>query len=410
MSRSFSNRYSGLLRVSKGWNEFLCLAPRLWSNLDFSRSQKSVTLQAVRKYIKIAKGTVTKTTLDGHGHTLEKVPRYIATRCKNLQEMIVPAGLLTASLLEAAPCATNLTALVLSTQCHTTIDTVNQLLKHCPLLGRAEFHSVLSSPVYSFMCAVNLPKLRFFMLTCRVPPKGAQEARTLKPNGFFLNVPNLVDLSIKGWSVHTNTVNMPPVPPDFSALEQLQNLDISGLSSVFAPLLPSSLRSLDMSKCIFMAEGTFVPPSLTQLSRLSIAETSKDIFNEPQGLQRMLLPNKGNLTHFDGSGGRLSSEDIKQLLIEGYLNNIVELKLNRCPVDDGIATSMAKKLTKMKALYLAGTKVTGCSIKDLLAIKFNYLCFDHCSSMNIDAVEWARSTGAQVSFRFPDATTGKRIV
>lgn len=294
--------------------------------MDFSRSKKSVNLQAVRKYIKLAKGTVTRTTLHGHGNNLENVPRYIATRCKNLQEIIVPAGLLTASLLEAAPCATNLKTLILSSRCHTTIDTVNQLLGHCPLLERAEFNSVMSSAGLSFMCAMNLQKLRSLILTCRVPPKGVQEGRSLKPNGFFWNIPHIASLSIRGWFFHANAVHTPPEPPDFSVLKQLKDLDISGLSSVFAPKLPSSLRSLDMSKCMFNTKGTFAPPSLPELTRLSIAGTSTDVFSEPQGVQHMLLSNSG-LTHFDGSGGHLTSDDIKQLVRDGYLDKIEELRL-----------------------------------------------------------------------------------
>ena len=41
--------------------------------------------------------------------------------------------------------------------------------------------------------------------------------------------------------------------------------------------------------------------------------------------------------------------------------------------------------------------------------QLRYLHFDQCKSIGIDAVEWARSRGFQVSFSFPDMTEGRKV-
>ncbi len=287
-------------------------------------------LQAVRKYLKLAKGTVTQTTFNSFGASPERVPRYITTRCKHLEKMVLPAGLLTASILDSAPCAPKLKTLILLSQCHTTIDAVNQLLQHCHGLERAEFHSVASTSGSSVLHMNNLPNLQSLTLRCRMPPKGAPDFRRLKLSGGFFHAPNLTMLSLTDWSFHPNTFGVPPPPPDFSTLQKLEDLDISGMLSTRPPVLPSSLRTLDMSRCGFGNSTLFVSPNLPLLTRLAIADISRTTFNgltlDP--LRAMLLSNKGNLTHLDASGVIMQSE-IEQLLMEGYLGNVEVCTLPR---------------------------------------------------------------------------------
>jgi len=292
--------------------------PRLWSVLDFSKSKKPMSLSVVRYYLKLAKGKVTRTTLDRFGHNPEKVPRYIATRCKNLQEMVVPAGFLSASVLEAASCAMNLKIIVLSSQCHTTMDTVIQLLSKCHSLERAEFHSVKSSSQTPALYVQDW--LTSLTLGSRMALNSA--ARILDINDLLEKIPNVQNLSLTNWFFPPSRKDPMGSTPDFSVLEKLQNLDISGLESFKVPRFPPSLRSLDMSKCIFTGDftrdNTWMSNGLTQLVRLAIAHM---IAKAPADAVILLLRNKGYLTHLDASGCLLHHH-IEELVRGGYLDQI----------------------------------------------------------------------------------------
>ena len=115
------------------------------------------------------------------GANADRIPQYIATRCKNLEKLIIPAGLLTASLLESAPYAPNLQCLILG--CQITIDTATQLLSKCTNLRHVEFNSVASSQAVSFLRTGALPRLRILNLKGHTPQKGAPEQHRLRLDG-----------------------------------------------------------------------------------------------------------------------------------------------------------------------------------------------------------------------------------
>ena len=259
----------------------------------------------------------------------------------------------------------------------------------------------------------------------------------------------MVSLAITNWDLIPNSHNGVSEPIDFSVMEKLQRLDISRLTFRQAPLLPSLLMSLDMTKCSFRHTSTIVAIESPRLQRLSIADLNFKNVDGLQGLTRMLLPSKGNLTHFDASGVNLAPFEIRQLIIDGYFDFVEELRLNQSKVNDEVVELLAPRLPRLKALYLASTKVTGCSIRLLMqqAIEIprlkdysragcnarkveddadretdyasrektrkerllKFLCVDNCSNMGVDAVEWARSLGLTVAFSFPQSRSGRQI-
>lgn len=404
---------SALLRVSRTWLQFILAMRNLWSHLDFSTAKRPVSLGAVRRYIKRGSGTTTRVTLDGFGSHVEKVPRYIATRCRGLKDLRMTGGLIGASILEAAPYASNLRVLVISKACEISCDVVSQLLSHCPKLERAEFQAISQAASGTRLARwdSDMPNLRALVLDTQ--NRKRQRTAILALDKLLTKVPNIQTLSLQGWIVTAPPIQGPTT--DFSKLHKLQHLNISYLTAVLPPLLPSTVRTFAMADCCKLPGNqgfSFADFDLPQLVRLSFAGWHQLLLGD---LQAWLIPNKGKLTHLDiGDCIALSSANLKDLITQGYLGAIEELALTSCNVDDETAVLIARSLPRLKDLDLAWTKITGVGVKALvtgLEGKLEHLCLNGCDSTNIDAVELARAMGVKVSFGFPDPlSAGRRIL
>lgn len=401
---------SGLLRVSKTWLQLLVAMPGLWSDLDFSTTKRPVNLGAVRKYIKRGNGTTTRVTLDRFGSNAEKIPRYIATRCRGLRDLRISGGLIGASILEAVPCASNLKTLIISKACQISCDVVSQLLSHCPNLECAEFQSVSPVENRTIRWEADMPKLR--TLTLDAPKVARRRGSTvLALETLLTKIPNIRTLSVQGWVV---AHGFPAQCIDFSNLHQLQQLDISRLNAILPPRLPSTIHAIAMADCNCFPgiQGVdFADFDLPEMTRLSLAGWPG---LSPSDLQACLLPSKGKVTHLDIGGCiTLSSASLKELITQGYLEAVEDLVLRSCNVDDEIAMLIARNLPRLENLDFACSKITGVGVKALvigLEGKLKHLCLDGCHSTNIDAVEFARAMGVKVAFGFPDPLSGGRRV
>ena len=384
--------------------------PRLWSDLNFSAARKPVNLGAVRKYIKRANGSTNRITLDRFGSNSEKIPRYVATRCRSLNYLKISGGLIGASILEAAPCALNLKTLIISKACQISCSVVSQLLQHCPNLERAEFQSISIVKMETPKFEVDMPKLRTLTLDT---PKGGKGLRLpiLELDMLLINIPNIHTLSIQGWMI------LLPVSGtylDFSNLHQLEELNISYATAELPPQLPSTVRTIAMANCNTGPRNqgvSFTSLDFPKIVRLSLAGWSELSLSD---LHACLIPGKGKVTHLDLSGCiSLSNIDLKQLITHGYLEGAEDLVLKSCNIDDEIAVLIARNLPRLKKLDLANTRITGVGVKALvvgLEGKLEHLCLDGCYSTNIDAVDLARALGVKVAFGFPDAVSGGRRI
>lgn len=397
----------GLLRVSKTWLQLLISMPSLWSDLDFSAAKRPVTLGAVRKYIKRGNGTTTRVILDRFGSNAEKIPRYVATRCRGLNDLRIPGGLIGATILEAAPCASNLKTLIISKACQISCDAVGQLLSQCPSLERAEFESVTAQN-RTLIWEVDMPKLRALTLDTSKAVRGRGDPM-LVLHTLLTKIPDIRTLSIQGWVVLPSVLSI-----DFSNLSQLQHLNISRLTGILPPLLPSTIRTIAMANCHnipHIQRVSFADYELAQMVRLSLAGWSGLSLGD---LQACLLPSKGKVTHLDIGGCiTLSSANLKELITLGYFEGVENLILKSSNIDDAIAILIARSLPRLKNLDIACTNVTGVGVKALvigLEGKLEHLCLDGCHSTSIDAVELARAMGVKVAFGFPDPLSGGRRI
>lgn len=361
---------------------------------------------AVRKYIKRGRGLPTRVTLPKSVNTKYNLPRFITTRCKELYELVVPGGLIGATILQAAPCATSLKTLSIGSGCLITSDTVDQLLEHCRALERAEFRNVSIVQGRPAQWNVDLPKLRSLILVF---------TKTLRPSGkprpivdlesLVKRIPNVRELVIRSnWSLPSVGPGQAPRTPDFSGLNQLETLDINGMVARQPPRFPLSLSSLDISD-IGCPVLVLLLNQFTKLARLSFADAFHII-----RVEVMLQANPGKLTHLDAT--RWSSvSDLQELITSGYLESVEELKLGMCNVDDDKAIMLAKHAPNIKILCLENTGITGVGVKALviaLKDKLEFLRLDGCQNCSADANSWANSMGVKTSFKFPDQPRGGR--
>ena len=130
-------------------------------------------------------------------------------------------------------------------------------------------------------------------------------------------------------------------------------------------------------------------------------------------LDCLLNSNKGNIEKLDLGGAQASTSVIIDLIRADYLTNVSELALPWDAVDDGLCEHIATRLHCLKSLDLRSSrKLTGVGVKALVLKphgKLERLKLDYCVSIDVDAVQFARSQGIEVSFKFEDSGKGKRL-
>lgn len=217
-------------------------------------------------------------------------------------------------------------------------------------------------------------------------------------------------------ALHWLTYNGPQIQtfPDYSVLQQLEKLSIrENLPSV--PKVPSSLKILDLGRELI---DLIEPGNLVNLTSLSLPElTCLTIASRTEmssyHLEYILSPNKGHLEKLDISGAQASTLVIIDLITAGYLANVSELALPWDAISDELCEYIATHLHCLKSLDLRSSRqLTGIGVKALVLKprgKLERLNLDSCVSIGVDAVQFARSQGIEVSFKFENIGKGKRL-
>ena len=373
--------------------------PTLWSDLDFAGARNPPKTKSVRTYIKRAHSNVTRAASNRYGPTID-VARCITSNCPALQELRMNGGYISSSLLRNTPCSTSLRKFYASSQCRITIDTVNEICSDCPNLEVVEAHLICPGPSPSHWPKwKGLPHLHSLSLKKAAADNSGGHHLTY----LLAAIPNVRGLTIANWVIPY----LRPLPsPDFATLRKLESLDISGVVMPFPLELPSSIHTLNISKC--RLESGTIEWEASRLVRLEMAH----ILNiSGESLLKLLEPNKGNLIYLDISATPYEQSLYKWLAEGGYLEKVEELKLNNCPVDDELAIAIAENCPVLRRLSLANTKVSGVGVKAVVTAlegKLEYLNLDGCKSTAYDAVEWARSKGVRVAFSFSEPRRGAK--
>lgn len=365
--------------------------------------------RTIRKYIKLGQGLPTRVTLPKYSNNNDvknNLQHLITTRCKGLYEIIIPGGIVGTTMLRAAPCAANLKTIVTGRHCHITNDTVDQLLEHCKVLERAEFHNVIGSTRQSGSWNGDLSKLQTLVMTFNRERKDLSQ-QILDLDKLIQKTPNIRKLTLHSARAPMTLSGQVPSSADFSGLKLLEDLDVNGIIANRSPILPSSLLSLNISNNVWLSDDV-VPHQLTRLVRLSI-RNSNIVNNE--SFKTIVDANKGNLTHVDVTD--FWDDLVHELIISDYFQSVIELKLANCNVNDTHVTELAEHAPNIKRLSLEGTQITGVGVKILVTAlqdKLEFLCLDNCYKCSPDANTWALSMGVKTSFKFPENFRGGKKV
>lgn len=204
----------------------------------------------------------------------------------------------------------------------------------------------------------------------------------------------------------------PGVFLDFSNLTQLETLELACLDPPTFPSLPCSIQNLDISSWPGRnTNGGFHPANLATLDNLSSLSLRLSNFFSFVDFCTLLEPNRGYLRTLDISRStQLSKDDVVSLALSGYFSGLVELVVTATELDDKAVEAMAAHLPSLTILDISSTYITGISVKALAnnpGSKLMRLNLDHCRNVGVDAVEYARSQGIEVSFKFPELNYGK---
>lgn len=197
-------------------------------------------------------------------------------------------------------------------------------------------------------------------------------------------------------------------------LTKLQNLRLAHNGMPSIPCLPSSLQCLDFDNNLNYdrRDATYMMTSyFPELRRLSI---KGDHYLDSRRLLALLGPSKGKLEALKiENWSQLIEADIQAHIQAGFLDQVTELSLAYCHVEDPTADLLASTCHHLKSVDLSYSKITGCGLKALVLKprgKLEHVKLLNCGSVSIDAVEFARSRGIQVSYYFPRYTQDERNV
>ena len=352
--------------------------------------------------------------------------KHVFRQSKRLRHLEVNQGFTSASLVEAANFARNLSTLIVSNSCMITLDAVTRVLSLCNKLERAEFLWIYASGVSpqwqisSKLRALTLstgdvPSAVYTVwnLVCTRGSVQSSSADTVSLQQSLLDqLPDITELSLPAGVFETSFM-----PAGFSTLRKLRSLKLCRNRLPSLPKLPSTLRNLHLIatsidfRRLESAESLEEDYNLHELETLDLSHNH--LLTYP-ALQILLNPSKGKLKELDLSCcGKIDKAAIHRLITSGYLNGIVELRLSHLEVDDFTAENIAGSCPQLKRLNLSCTKITGVGVKFLVQKpqgKIEELCLNNCAGVSIDAVAYAKAKGINVSFRFPDiGKYGKRI-
>lgn len=202
----------------------------------------------------------------------------------------------------------------------------------------------------------------------------------------------------------------------FSRLLKLRSLQLCRTRLQLLPKLPSTIRHLHLvgtSLNFRRLESSEVLDDCNMPDLVTLDLSHNHLLTYP-ALQILLNPSKGKLKEVDLSCcGQIDEAAIHGLIISGYLDGIVDLRLSHSDVDDFTAETLARSCPRLKRLDLSSTKISGVGVKSLVQKPqgmIEELRLNNCAGVSIDAVEYAKAKGINVSFRFPESVKyGKRI-
>lgn len=190
-------------------------------------------------------------------------------------------------------------------------------------------------------------------------------------------------------------------------LSSLQSLELISSDVWSFPQLPPSIRVLNLSHCVMDTDQTrSINTTEYRLPHLTSLQVAFCHHLKISGLKSFLSANKGNLTVLNLQFcNKLTQLDFLTLISEGFFNAITDLNLEGCAIKDELAPVLAAASPGLIYVDISSTKVTGVGVKALVqksGCKLQTLKMNSCLAICKDAADFARDSGIEVEFKFPD--------
>ncbi|KAJ5707947.1 hypothetical protein N7488_007748 [Penicillium malachiteum] len=416
----------GIMRVCKGWQQFLGSLSHIWMNLDFSGARGNVSFNAVRSYIRRSRGLLTHATIKSLPVPQIQRSLEFLSRCPHLQHLELWVPYDQKEFFEKFKRCKKLKRMLFSADRTIPLDSVSRLLNELPKLEKLTIWScgrpaVAAVPIGSWPS--SLPNLKSITLATQ---QGVVDV-TILP----LRIPHLLSSQQPHPYQNLEELRLDWDPPVFSAISfpssfvedehsqepeleappKLRRLDLRGItpSQLLFSSLPENLEYLRFSggnprprpieptekkfsrlhTIIFSDAGWVTQPAL-ELFLFDLQPPIRTLYLD----KCFNLPWNGFVSIIERQGLNPELAKLEELGITHWRD-----------LDDTYASALRQSFTHLKILDLSSTGITGCTIREFAdsrasesdkGAKIDRLVVRGCEGVSSDAAEYGRAKGLDV--------------
>ncbi|KAK2756097.1 hypothetical protein FQN54_005504 [Arachnomyces sp. PD_36] len=400
----------GILRVSRGWENYLCSLQNLWTHLDLSGaldwrsgpSPRRLTMSALRRYTGRSKSRLTHATLyhipeSVYEKALEHISRYPHLSYLNIRDDVSRIDV--SRVLRPS---VNLTTLKISRSTELSPPVLFRLLHSFPRIEYLEAR-VLSAPGINHDWPDRMPNLRTIILV--ESPRGSFQRTVFIPGlsdgTVSEHLPELEELCL----IDILPQGMSSPRFSLSSLSSFRSLHLGGIDTLAFPILPSSLEQLYISGSTKAITQYFpyveTSSGFTKLPNLKSLTLTKTKFVDLEFLESMFEETEMELTFLDLSGSlKIDGRDVGKLMLTKHLESVEELNISYVAnVTDVLSSMIIEHMPNLKVLNVNQTQITGLFVKDLVDsedVPLERLFTEKCGNLGADAIAYARARGVDV--------------
>ncbi len=408
---TFRQRMNACL-VSPGWTQFIRSAPQLWSHLDLSGAKKKVRTAFISRAINSGRGKVRKASLSMLWD-FDKTLKALVKHCPLEDLALLECGLQGDNLLDALAPAKYLRRIHVASQTPLPNQVPTKLFM---LLGpRLDSWSVDQEwkPLACRLDEVIAPRMLNFSMTSSSAYL-VNYAASLAPS----MMPSVRALSLR-YDRSDDETRLHVI--DLAKCKQLSTLDLDvTYHSLSLLTLPVTLRKLTLRLTGFMYSSTplrLQPGTALSLPVLEEVDLSFPQFDTVKELIDALLDpaNADSETLSKLRRMALRRVDVKKcematMLDHARLRDITHFTLQGLGVTDDVALEVVKAHPHLQYLDLSQSKITGVGVKEAMKAKeLRQLVLNDCSSLQRDAIDYARSRGISVTAVMKSENGGRKV-
>lgn len=214
--------------------------------------------------------------------------------------------------------------------------------------------------------------------------------------GLMKATPNLVSAILPQWRVMAIVFNLEP-------WKFLETLDLTNTQITQFPKLPEILKHLTVSDnpllTIRSQEELLALTVLPLLETFNCHTTALDATHVMHITSEAILQRSLRKLYIGGRMNATEQTPVEQEFPSS--ESVEELSLACLHLTDRRALQIVGLFPNLRKLDMSNTKISGVAVKEFVEKGITSLKLNECVEISPDAVDWARSKGASVEFKFP---------